>query len=93
MSTDEDDMIICRCEEITIGEIKKAIREGAKDPDAVKRMTRAGMGLCQNKTCYNLIASILRKETGVKAEDIPAFTFRPPVRPVPVASWEQNDDL
>ena len=42
----DDERIICRCEEITLGEIRKAIRDGATDPDSVKRMTRAGAGLC-----------------------------------------------
>ena len=87
----EDDIIICRCEEITLGEIKKAIREGAHDTDAVKRMTRAGMGLCQSKTCYNLIARIISKETGKKLSEINPFTTRPPVRPIKINAWLEDD--
>ncbi len=83
----DDDRIICRCEEVTLGEIKKAIREGARDLDAVKRMTRAGMGLCQNKTCYNLIAHIIHAETGIPFSRLAPFTARPPVRPIPVKCW------
>jgi len=83
----EDEIIICRCEEITLGEIKKAIRKGAHDADSVKRMTRAGMGLCQNKTCYNLIAGIISKKTGKKLYEIIPFTSRPPVRPIKIKSW------
>lgn len=83
----EDKIIICRCEEITLGEIKKAIREGAHDADSVKRMTRAGMGLCQNKTCYSLIARIISTETGKKLYEITPFKSRPPVRPVKIKSW------
>jgi NAD(P)H-nitrite reductase large subunit len=82
-----DELIICRCEEITVGEIRKAVREGAQDLDAVKRMTRAGMGLCQSKTCYNLIAQIIHQETGVPLQDLLPFTIRPPVRPIPVKAW------
>ena len=88
MSTTDEERIICRCEEITLGEIRKAIKEGARDVDAVKRMTRAGMGLCQNKTCYNLIARILRQEAGVELSELKPFTVRPPVRPVPVKCWK-----
>jgi NAD(P)H-nitrite reductase large subunit len=84
---DEDNIIICRCEEITLGEIRKAIREGAHDTDSVKRMTRAGMGLCQNKTCYNLIARIISRETGKEFCEIKPFTARPPVRPVRIENW------
>lgn len=86
----EDNIIICRCEEITLGEIKKAIREGAHNTDAVKRMTRAGMGLCQNKICYNLVASIISKETGKRLDEIPPFTTRPPVRPIKVKYWQRD---
>ena len=83
----DDERVICRCEEVTLGEIRKAIREGARDLDAVKRMTRAGMGLCQNKTCYNLIAGIIHEETGLPFSELKPFTARPPVRPVPVKCW------
>lgn len=86
---DNDNLIICRCEEITLGEIKRAIREGANDSDSIKRMTRAGMGLCQNKTCYNLIAKIIAKETGKKLSELAPFTTRPPIRPIKVKNWKR----
>lgn len=47
----DKDIIICRCEEITKGEIIQAIRDGATTVDGIKRMTRAGKGLCQGRTC------------------------------------------
>ena len=68
-----EDLIICRCEEVTLGEVLKAIREGAHSLDAVKRMTRAGMGLCQNKTCFNLIARLIHQETGIPLADLAAL--------------------
>lgn len=87
---DKDEMIICRCEEVTLGDIKKAIADGAHDMDSIKRFTRAGMGLCQCKTCFNLTARILAKETGKKLSEIVPFTHRPPVRPVPVKCWSRK---
>jgi len=89
---DNEDMIICRCEEITLGEVLQAIREGAHDLDAVKRMTRAGMGLCQNKTCFNLVARLIAKETGIPLKDLTPFTARPPVRPVAVKAWKMRPE-
>ncbi len=83
----DDERIICRCEEITLGQIRKAIQDGARDLDSVKRMTRAGAGLCQNKTCYNLVARIIHMETGIPLSQLEPFTSRPPVRPVPVKCW------
>lgn len=76
----ENDLIICRCEEITLGEIKQAIEEGARDITGIKRRTRAGMGLCQGRTCEKLIQRILQNELNKKPEEIKPATDRPPVR-------------
>ena len=86
----DDDLIICRCEEVKAGEIRKAIKEGADNPDAVKRMTRAGMGLCQSKTCFNLISKMISEETGKKISELIPFTVRPPVRPITAYRWKKN---
>ncbi|AOY78469.1 (2Fe-2S)-binding protein [Clostridium formicaceticum] len=75
-------MLVCRCEEVTVGEIKEAIRQGACDITGIKRRTRAGMGLCQGRTCEKLVQQILRQELGSSPEEISASTPRPPVRPV-----------
>jgi len=82
MKNEDDDIIICRCEEITLGEIKQAIREGARDVTGIKRRTRAGMGLCQGRTCEKLVQKILKEQLGEKAEKISSLTSRPPVRPI-----------
>ena len=81
-STDGDDLVICRCEEITRGEIKAAIRNGIQTLNGVKRITRAGMGLCQGQTCQLLLARILAGELGLSAADIDPTTARGPVRPL-----------
>ena len=78
----EDDLIICRCEEITQAEIQEAIRSGLTTLNEIKRFTRAGMGLCQGKTCRHLVAGILSRETKQIPSELLPSTFRPPVRPV-----------
>ena len=79
----DDDVIVCRCEEITAGEIRKAIREyHATTVTEVKRRVRAGMGLCQGRTCGKLVSRIIAEETGKKMSEIQGSTDRPPVRPV-----------
>jgi len=77
-----DERIVCRCEEITYDEIRSAIAQGARDVDAVKRMTRAGMGLCQGKSCARLVSQILSAQLGIGIEQVPQATPRMPVRPV-----------
>jgi len=84
-------LIICRCEDITDEEIRSAIREGADSIDAIKRRTRAGMGLCQSRTCNRLIAGILAQETGRPVSDFLPITARVPARPVAASVLAQDD--
>jgi NAD(P)H-nitrite reductase large subunit len=80
----EKDLIICRCEEVTKGEILDAIDAGAETLNEVKRLTRAGMGLCQGRICRRLLTQIYARETGQRPDKIRPTTFRPPVRPLTI---------
>ena len=84
---DRDDLVICRCEEITRGEIKEAIRNGLRTLNGVKRVTRAGMGLCQGQTCERLVSQLLARELGVPAGEVAPTTARAPVRPVRLSTF------
>ncbi len=90
------DVVICRCEEVTESEVRRAIQEGAASLAGIARRTRAGMGLCQGKTCHCLLARLLA-EAGITMEEARPRTARPPVRPLPLAAWgdpstgEDND--
>lgn len=79
-----EDIIICRCQEVTRQDILDAIADGATTVDGVKRRTRAGMGLCQGKTCERLVAKIIAEETGRPMADILPPKSRIPVRPVKI---------
>ena len=64
--------IVCRCEQITEGEIVRAVRENppARNIDAVKCRTRAGMGRCQGGFCQPSVAEIIARETGIPLEQV-----------------------
>ncbi len=64
--------IICRCEEISLGEIKQALRNplGVKTIDGVKRRVRAGMGRCQGGFCMPLITKIIAEESACEITDV-----------------------
>ena len=47
----DDNMLVCRCEEVTKGEIRKAIHDGIFTMEEMRRYLRSGMGLCQGQTC------------------------------------------
>ena len=78
------DTIVCRCEEITAAEIEANIMEGSADPNSVKNLTRAGMGRCQGRYCARQVASLIARQAGKKLWEVPGFTPRPPVKPVPI---------
>lgn len=81
---------ICRCEEVTRAEIEKAIADGATTLTGIKVRTRAGMGLCQGRTCRRLITQMLSKEHD-PAEIYPP-TSRPPVRAIKIGELVEGEE-
>lgn len=65
-------VIICRCEEVSKGEILDALRSPLPVPtiDGVKKRVRPGMGRCQGGFCMPLVAKIISEETGVPLEEV-----------------------
>ena len=91
MAKTDDDIIVCRCEDVSLGEIRRAIREGATTMDEVRRITRAGMGPCQGRTCRLLIAGEIARATGVSVAQVLPSTFRPPVKAVKMGDLARMD--
>ena len=79
------DHLVCRCEEVYLSEIEDAIAKGVDSFAELRRLTRAGMGLCQGRTCGRLVRAILAEQTGREAGDIEPATVRAPVKPLPLA--------
>lgn len=79
----EDDTIVCRCERVTLAEIKEVIRSGVRDMNEIKAITRAGMGACGGKTCSSLIKRAFR-ELGVQPVEVSENTLRPLFIEVPL---------
>lgn len=82
----ENETIICRCERVTAGEIREAIRQGVRDINEIKTVTRAGMGACGGKTCQSLIKRIFREE-GISVDEIVEQTKRPLFIEVPLGAF------
>lgn len=78
-----DDTIVCRCERVLAGEIRELIRQGYRDINEIKSVTRAGMGACGSKTCNALIHRLFRDE-GIPPGDITEGTRRPLFIEVPL---------
>jgi sarcosine oxidase, subunit alpha len=77
-------IMICRCEDISLYDIEKAMEEGYTTYEELKRYLRIGMGLCQGRTCTRLMMQLLREKTGMTYDKIKVLTSRPPSIPVPI---------
>jgi sarcosine oxidase, subunit alpha len=89
-----DDTIVCRCERVTAGEIRRHIREGLRDISEIKAMTRMSMGSCGAKTCTPLIHRLFREE-GVPDAEVVDQPKRPLFIEVPLgifAGLEGKDE-
>ena len=76
----DSDLIVCRCEEIGLGALCDALDLGDTTVDAVKLRTRAGMGVCQGRSCLRAVQSLLRSRYPDATPDLPKQRW--PVRPV-----------
>ena len=88
-----DDLVLCRCEEVTRGAVLAAMEiAGSDHPEELKRVSRAGMGLCQGRGCRPLVASLLAARTGCRLAELPVPSYRPPVRSLPLAALATEDE-
>jgi len=90
MEKDDKDFFVCRCEEVTLREIEEVIDEGYHTIDDVKRITRAGMGLCQGRSCGKVIARIIAQRTGKTIEEVLQVSYRFPVRTEKMGVMEED---
>jgi len=82
----EDDIIVCRCEEVSVGEIRRAARLGATGPNQLKAFTRCGMGPCQGRICGPLVTAIIADVHGKPIAEIGTYRPRAPLKPITVGA-------
>ena len=86
------DPVICRCESIGWKQLQQAIRQSrVTTVNQLKKITRAGMGLCQGRTCAKAVERIIEIETGIPVGTEP-YRSRPPVRTISIASLAESAD-
>lgn len=80
------DTVLCRCEEVTAGDVRAVLDEGATSLIELKARLRAGMGLCQGRMCSPTLVELVAQATGQPAQEVRPFSPRPPVKPIPMAA-------
>ena len=89
---DDDDMLICRCEEVTKGEIRKAVHAGMFTMEEIRRFLRSGMGLCQGQTCAKLVKRIVANELKVSMDVLEPASSRAPMRPIEMEVFARENN-
>lgn len=92
VSYPDDALIICRCEEITKGEIRRAVHDGMYTLAEIRRYLRTGMGLCQGQSCTRLVRAIVAKELGVFPAELDEAAARAPMRPTEMRIMGSEED-
>lgn len=75
---------VCRCEEVTLEEIRLWIDRGYDTVEELKRILRIGMGPCQGRGCQDILMRELAKRTGRPITEIAPATVRPPSKPIKI---------
>ncbi|MCP4335598.1 MAG: FAD/NAD(P)-binding oxidoreductase, partial [Gammaproteobacteria bacterium] len=78
----DDATLVCRCEEISAGEIRQAVRLGCTGPNQVKSFTRCGMGPCQGSQCSSTVSLIISDQLGKPMTEVGCIRVRPPLSPI-----------
>jgi len=82
----DDETIACRCEEVTVGQIRRAVRLGAPGPNQLKAFTRCGMGPCQGRICGPIVGAVIAEARGLPIRDIGTYRPRAPYKPITVGA-------
>lgn len=78
-----DDAVACRCEGVTVGELRDVAREkGADEVNRAKAFSRVGMGRCQGRYCGHAAAEIVAAATGLPLREVGRLRGQAPVKPL-----------
>lgn len=82
-----DDAVLCRCECVTVGELRRGVREKeAREANRAKAFTRVGMGRCQGRYCGHAAAEVIADAARVPLESVGRIRSQAPVKPLSIAT-------
>jgi len=82
----DDSTPVCRCEEITAGQVRAVARLGATGPNQAKAYLRTGMGACQGRMCGTTVSALIAAERGIAIEQAGTLRPRAPFKPLTVGA-------
>jgi NADPH-dependent 2,4-dienoyl-CoA reductase/sulfur reductase-like enzyme len=87
----DDETIACRCEEVSVGQIRGAARLGAPGPNQLKAFTRCGMGPCQGRMCGPIVSAVIADTLRKPIADIGTYRPRAPFKPITLGALADVD--
>lgn len=88
-----DDVLVCRCEEVTAGAIRGYVKLGCAGPNQTKSFGRCGMGPCQGRLCGLTVTEIIADALGITPEAVGYYRIRPPIKPITLAELSAARDI
>jgi len=82
LAPNDPQALVCRCEEISAGQLREVIAIGCEGPNQLKSFTRCGMGPCQGRMCGLSVASLLSTQLQRPMAEIGYYRVRQPVKPI-----------
>ena len=79
------DTLVCRCEEVTAGQIADTVALGCTGPNQMKAFLRCGMGPCQGRLCGLTVTELIAQARNVAPQEVGYYRLRPPVKPITLA--------
>jgi len=79
-------IIICRCEDVSLHDLHQVLSEGYTDFETIKRIIRVGMGPCQANTCGLLVQREIAKFLNIPLNQVPQQKVRPLISGVKMSS-------
>ena len=77
-----DQVIVCRCEEVTAGQVRKCVELGCRGPNQTKAFGRCGMGPCQGRLCGLTVTEVIAEARSVEPSEVGYYRIRPPIKPI-----------
>lgn len=83
-----DETVLCRCEGITAGEVRRTVEWSGPEINRVKSLGRVGMGRCQGRFCHAGATEIVAAQHGISPAEVGRLRGQAPVRPAPIGAWK-----
>jgi NADPH-dependent 2,4-dienoyl-CoA reductase/sulfur reductase-like enzyme len=78
----QDDVQVCRCEEVTAGDVRRFVELGCQGPNQAKSFGRCGMGPCQGRLCGLTVTEVIAEARKVSPATVGYYRIRPPIKPL-----------